>query len=252
MQNKTSIILPTYNEAGNIKNCAETISKILEKESIDFEIVIVDDNSPDGTFEVAKVLAQYDKRIKPFVRTTERGLSSAVTYGYGKAEGDNLVVVDADFQHDYTKIPDVIRLLGENDIVVATRRSENGGYGNFPILRKLASQFATKISEWLFPVPISDPMSGFFGIRKSIYLETKGKLHPRGYKILFEILGSVRTEKIAEVGYTFGLRTWGQSKLDSGVIFYFIWDLISIKWYQWRSSHSFQFRSKRRNSHIHP
>ncbi|XDD45361.1 polyprenol monophosphomannose synthase [Leptospira sp. WS39.C2] len=252
MKDKTSIILPTYNEAGNIKNCVETITKTLEKDGIYFEIIIVDDNSPDGTFEVAKVLAEYDSRIRPFVRLTEKGLSSAVTFGYDKAEGDKFVVVDADFQHDYTKIPDLIRLLKENDIVVATRRSQDGGYGNFPILRKLASLFATKISEWLFPVKISDPMSGFFGIRKSVYLDTKDKLHPRGYKILFEILGVVKTDKIAEIGYTFGLRTWGQSKLDSGVIFYFLWDLVSIKWYQWRQSHQFFFGSKRRNSHIHP
>lgn len=252
MQNKTSIILPTYNEAGNIRNCVETITNVLETESLPFEIIIVDDNSPDGTFEVAKVMAEYDKRIKPFVRIKEKGLSSAVTFGYEKATGDRFVVVDADFQHDYTKIPEVIRLLEENDIVVASRRSKNGGYGNFPILRKFASLFATKISEWLFPVSISDPMSGFFGIRKSIYLETKDKLHPRGYKILFEILGVVKTEKIVEVGYTFGLRTWGESKLDSGVIFYFVWDLLSIKWYQWKQSHQYLFGSKERNSHIHP
>lgn len=236
MQHKTSIILPTFNEVGNIKNCIDTISKILETESFDFEIIIVDDNSPDGTYEVASSLAANDKRIHPFVRRTERGLSSAVTYGYGKAVGENLVVVDADFQHDYRKIPDVIRLLNENDIVVATRRGFDGGYGNFPMLRKLASRMATKISEWLFKVPISDPMSGFFGIRRSVYLQTKEKFNPRGYKILFEILGTFRTEKIAEVGYTFGLRKWGRSKLDSAVIFYFFWDLISIKWRQWKNS----------------
>ncbi|MBL0953360.1 MAG: polyprenol monophosphomannose synthase [Leptospira sp.] len=252
MKDKTSIILPTYNEAGNIKNCVETITKVLETNGLPFEIIIVDDNSPDGTYEVSKVLAKYDSRVKPFVRLTEKGLSSAVTFGYNQAEGDKFVVVDADFQHDYSKIPDVIRLLRDNDIVVATRRSKDGGYGNFPILRKLASLFATKISEWLFPVKISDPMSGFFGIRKTVYLDTKDKLHPRGYKILFEILGIVKTDKIAEIGYTFGLRTWGHSKLDSGVIFYFLWDLISIKWYQWRQSHHLFLGSKGRNSHIHP
>ncbi|EOQ87610.1 glycosyltransferase, group 2 family protein [Leptospira yanagawae serovar Saopaulo str. Sao Paulo = ATCC 700523] len=252
MQDKTSIIIPTYNEAGNIKNCVETITRVLEEQAITFEIIIVDDNSPDGTYEVTKVMAKYDQRIKPFVRRNEKGLSSAVTFGYDKASGDKLIVVDADFQHDYTKIPDLIQLLNENDIVVATRRSQDGGYGNFPILRKLASLFATKISEWLFPVKISDPMSGFFGIRKSVYLDTKDKLHPRGYKILFEILGVVKTDKIAEIGYTFGLRTWGHSKLDSFVIFYFLWDLVSIKWNQWKESHPLLYGSKGRNSHTHP
>ncbi|TGM04906.1 polyprenol monophosphomannose synthase [Leptospira jelokensis] len=252
MQDKTSIIIPTYNEAGNIKNCVETITRILEKHSILFEIIIVDDHSPDGTYEVTKVMEKFDPRVKPFVRLTEKGLSSAVTFGYSKASGDKLIVVDADFQHDYNKIPDLIHLLKDNDIVVATRRSQDGGYGNFPILRKLASLFATKISEWLFPVKISDPMSGFFGIRKSVYLDTKDKLHPRGYKILFEILGVVKTDKIAEIGYTFGLRTWGHSKLDSFVIFYFLWDLVSIKWNQWKESHRFFYGAKGRNSHIHP
>lgn len=236
MYPKTSIILPTFNEVGNIKNCVDTISKILDRASFDFEIIIVDDNSPDGTYEVARVLAEYDKRIFPFVRMTERGLSSAVTFGYGMAKGENLVVVDADFQHDYSKIPEVIQLLNDNDIVVASRRSPDGGYGNFPRIRQFASRFATKISEWLFKVPITDPMSGFFGIRRSVYLQIREKFNPRGFKILFEILSTFRTNKIAEVGYTFGLRKWGKSKLDSAVIFYFCMDIISIKWKQWKAS----------------
>ncbi|MCZ8155487.1 MAG: polyprenol monophosphomannose synthase [Leptospira sp.] len=252
MKHKASIILPTFNEAGNIKKCVETIKSILEIHNLNFEIIIVDDNSPDGTFEVAQELALSDRRIRPFLRTTEKGLSSAVTYGYDKASGDQFVVVDADFQHDYSKIPDVIELLKENDIVVASRRSKDGDYGNFPIFRKLGSLFASKIYEWLFTVKISDPMSGFFGIRRSVYFSTSDKFKRRGYKILFEILGVVQTDKIAEIGYTFGLRTWGKSKLDLAVVFYFLLDIVSIKWYQLKQQHRLLTESKREKCNIHP
>ncbi|MDF3819171.1 glycosyltransferase [Leptospira sp. 96542] len=227
-----SIILPTYNESGNIKKVIHTITDLLKNGKESFEILVVDDNSPDGTFQIAQTMSLYDNRIRVFKRVDVKGLSSAVYFGFANALGNKLIVADADFQHDYTKIPVIANLLDDNQIVVASRRNENGDYGNFPFLRKAISILATKLTNLFFKVPIEDPMSGFFGITKTIYEETISILKPRGYKILFEILMTTQTKKIKEIGYQFGTRPWGESKLDSKVVFYFLLDIVSIKWNQ--------------------
>lgn len=235
MQDKISIILPTYNEAGNIIGAIELIAKLLQTVTENYEIIVVDDASPDQTYAIVKCHFQNNPHVRAFIRTSERGLSSAVTYGFHQATGKYLFVADADFQHDYTILPEMFNLLKSNDLVVASRRLSPSGYGEFSWIRKTMSLLATKLTEWSLQLPITDPMSGYFGIRKEVFTTISPRLKPRGYKILLEICGSLPSLRVSEVGYEFGLRRWGNSKLDSSVVFHFVIDLLAIKW-----SRSFQ------------
>ena len=221
-----SIILPTYNERENISVLIPQLSKILKDNNIEYEIIVVDDNSPDKTWAKAQELSR-DYPVRVFVRKKERGLSSAIIYGARRARYENIVVMDADLQHPPVYVPDIIRRLEkECELVVASRYMEGGGVSGWSMFRLFESKVALWIGKILLP-PLrktSDPMSGFFGVKKKYLLNPRIK--PRGFKLLVEVLVKNPGIKICDVPYVFRSRLKGESKLGIRTILDYIIQVI--------------------------
>jgi len=223
-----SVVLPTYNEKDNVPILYERLSKTLK--DIDYEIIIVDDNSPDGTYEAALALSEKDKRVLPIKRIHERGLSSAVMRGFAAARGKYLAVMDADLQHDEAILLEFLKRLETGcDIVIGSRQVEGGGIENWSGIRKLISWGATFLAKLLLPHNISDPMSGFFALTRDTYDQISDKINPRGFKILLEVVSKAKKAKIEEVGFIFKPRIHGESKLTSEVMMQFLVALYDMR-----------------------
>lgn len=213
MKEMLSIIVPTYNEKDNLVSLVERINQALKGR--DYEIVVVDDNSQDGTIDIAnKLAAQYP--VKVFVRTKERGLATAVIHGMKNASGKIIGVMDADLQHPPEILPLLVDAMDSGaDIVFASRYIEGGGIPNWGFTRKIISRVAMMIAHTLLPTSrkVKDPMSGYFMFRlENVDID---KLKPIGYKIPLEVLLVGTFKKVAEVPYVFEERSAGQSKLSS-------------------------------------
>lgn len=207
---KLSIIVPTYNERENIKPLIERIGETLGQG--EYEILIVDDNSPDGTASVAESLSK-DYPVRIIYRPGKLGLASAVVEGIGKAEGNIVGVIDADLQHP----PELVAQLAEavvegNDIAIASRHVQGGGIENWSLLRRIVSKGATLLARPL--TSVHDPASGCFVLKKEVVMGIDFK--PAGFKILLEILVKGKYERIKEIPYTFRERREGKSKLGLG------------------------------------
>jgi dolichol-phosphate mannosyltransferase len=161
----SSVILPTYNERGNIVELISEIISTLDAEKIDFEVIVVDDNSPDGTSQIVNETFSNDPRIKLFIRNQERGLATAIRYGIEKSDGAIVVIMDTDFNHDPRMLPQLIKLLKYYDIVIGSRFVLGGGMENR--LRYYCSVIYTIWLRFLLGIHIKDKLSGFFSIRKS-------------------------------------------------------------------------------------
>jgi len=217
-----SIVIPTYNERENILKLIKAIEENLK--GIDYEIIIVDDYSPDGTGKIVSEYAKKDKKVKLFQKEKE-GLGAAVRYGFSKAKGDILIVMDADFSHPPEKIIEIYNKIKEGfDIVVGSRKVKGGKVVNWPLKRKIISWVATTITRILFRLEIKDPMSGFFGVRKEVLSEVK--LQINGFKILLDLLSKTKGKKRGEIPITFEDRKEGHSKMNTKEIF----NLIKTWW----------------------
>ncbi len=208
---RVSVIVPTYNERENLEELFDRISKALN--GYDFEIVIVDDDSPDKTWEKAQVLAE-KYPVKVIRRQREKGLSSAVIKGFKEADGDVFVVMDADLQHPPEVIPKLLEAIERGaEIAIASRYVKGGKVKNWYWYRKLISKGAIMIGRVALPKirHIKDPVSGFFALRKEVVENVA--LNPIGFKILLEILVKGKYQRVIEVPFTFGLRHAGESKL---------------------------------------
>jgi dolichol-phosphate mannosyltransferase len=210
---KLSLIIPTYNEGKNISELVKRIENSLNH--IPFEIIIVDDNSPDGTGKIAQALNSKYGNIKILTRSGKLGLSSAVLEGFKKADSSVLSVIDADMQHPpeiLAKMYDKIR--EGHDLVVASRYIDGGGAENWKLHRILLSRGATMIAHLLLPGTrkIKDVMSGCFMFRNEALDHTN--LSPIGFKILLEIMAKSEFDNVAEVPYIFGNRRNGKSNLS--------------------------------------
>ena len=204
-----SVILPTYNEARSIKRIIPAITELFREKAIDGEIIVVDDDSPDGTASIASSLAgSYPVKVR--VRKSDRGLSRAVIEGFGLAKGEICVVMDADLSHPVEKIPDMIRpiLEGKCDATVGSRYVVGGGAQNWPLFRKIVSKGAWLLAKGV--TGLSDPTSGFMAVRKSI-LEG-AKLDPLGWKIVLEVVVKTKS-RVTEIPIVFADRQEGKSKL---------------------------------------
>ena len=206
-----SIIIPTFNEAQNISLLIPKIHDVLNG-SFKFEIVVVDDNSPDGTARIAKNFAK-KHTVRVLLRKKKRGLSSAVIDGFNFAKGDLLCVMDADLSHPSGLIPKMVRLLDNYDLVVGSRLIRGGGSEKWPFHRKLISWGAQILARPL--TPIKDAMSGFFALKRDVIKNVD--LEAYGYKILLEILVKGNYNRIVEAPFTFLNRSFGQSKIGIGV-----------------------------------
>lgn len=214
-----SIIVPTFNEAANVHELLGRLRKVLGEGG--WEIVFVDDDSPDGTAALVRSLAKIDSRVRILQRVGRRGLSSACIEGMLASAAPFIAVMDADLQHDETILPAMLKLLRTNsaDIVVGTRYAQGGSTGDWEQRRAGMSRLATLVSRLVTRPNVSDPMSGFFMLRREVLDASVRRLSAIGFKILLDVLASApRTLRVAEVPYTFRERIAGESKLDELVM----------------------------------
>jgi dolichol-phosphate mannosyltransferase len=210
-----AVVVPTYNERGNIPELIARLEVALA--SISWEVIFVDDDSPDDTAELIADYARHDQRIRLIHRVGRRGLSSACIEGILATTCNYVAVMDADMQHDEAVLPQMLSTLRQDslDLVVGTRNADGGSMGCFGRHRVLLSRLGQKVSNVVCQCQVSDPMSGFFLFNRSFFLEVVHNLNAGGFKILVDMLASAeRPVRFAEVGYTFRKRTYGESKLD--------------------------------------
>jgi dolichol-phosphate mannosyltransferase len=224
---KLSVISPTFNEAENVGPLVAQLTQALR--GIDYEILIVDDNSPDLTWAVAESIARRDSRVNVLRRFRNPGLGAAVIDGFNKAQGEAVACIDADLQHDPSVLPKMLEELGRgSDVVVASRYVDGGSTGDWNSLRRLESRVATRLASIILGVSLKDPMSGYFLLRRKDFARVQAELDGSGFKILLEILARLRPTKITEVPYTFHARMAGKSKLSSKVVLQFLTQLLLL------------------------
>lgn len=212
--NTVSVVVPTYKEADNIPLLIERLAAVRTKHNLSLELILVDDDSCDGTENIVAELAIPWVRL--IVRHGRRGLSAAVAEGLAAATGDILIVMDADLQHPPEKIPEILDAIAAGaDFVIASRYAAGGktekGWGVF---RRINSWIATMLARPFAIAKISDPMSGYFALPRSTYARAD-ELRPIGYKIGLELLTKCNCKNVREVPITFARRQKGKSKLSS-------------------------------------
>lgn len=211
-----SLIIPTYKERDNIANVIKILSQTLD-EFIpgDYELIVVDDDSPDMTWEVAQSLTEEYSQLRVMRRQQERGLSSAVVRGWQVARGSVLGVIDGDLQHPPEVLTQLLtKITLGADLALASRHVDGGGVSSWSVVRRFLSRGAQVLGLMLLPKVlgrVSDPMSGYFMVRRSSV--AGAILNPVGYKILLEVIGRGDVKNIAEVGYVFCERQQGESKV---------------------------------------
>ena len=223
-----SIIVPTYNEVENIEEIIDRCLRAFNGENI--EIIIVDDDSPDRTWELVERLYADDDRVRLIRRTTDRGLATAVIRGVQEATHAQCAVIDADLQHPPEILPDLINAFDDGiDIVVGSRHLPGGGIEGWSFSRRLVSRGATEIVRHSLPEArrVSDPLSGFFAVKRHIVEEVQ--LAPTGYKVLLEILTKCDYDGVAEVPYVFRPRKRGTSKLTTREYVHFLQHVVRLR-----------------------
>lgn len=217
------VVVPTFNERDNVPKLFAKLDAALA--GIAWEVIFVDDNSPDGTWDVVRNLAQADPRARCIRRIGRRGLSGACIEGILASSAPYVAVMDADLQHDETQLPKMLGLLqnGGAELVVGSRYVSGGSADSFGAARLGGSVFATKIATRLLHVNVADPMSGFFMIRRDRFEQLAPALSVQGFKILLDIVATAGGKlKVVEIPYSFGTRLHGESKLDSMVVLDFL------------------------------
>lgn len=223
-----SVIVPSYNERENINELLPRLGRVLA--DLDHEIVVVDDDSPDRTWEAAEALAEDNPRIQVIRRVGRRGLSSAVIEGMTVARGRVLAVIDADLQHDEEKLPELVSAIIDDDaeVSIGTRQGDGGSYGSFGPGRRLISWIGAQMAHILLGVEVSDPMTGYFAVSRQRFDAVRHQLDPQGFKIGLEMLARGDRPIVAEVGYRFRTRSWGETKLSGGVVLAYLWSVIGL------------------------
>ncbi|MGD0123926.1 MAG: glycosyltransferase family 2 protein [Terriglobia bacterium] len=218
-----SVIVPTFNERDNVAEIVQRLEASLSGNA--WEVIFVDDDSPDGTAARAREIARTDPRVRCLQRIGRRGLSSACVEGMLASSAPFLAVMDADCQHDETVLPRMLEILkaGDTDIVVGSRYIEGGGIGSWTASRAKMSRFATRLGRTVMKQDLSDPMSGFFALRRGVLELAVRDLSNIGFKILLDLVASSPgTLRLKETPYTFRNRHAGESKLDSQAMWGFV------------------------------
>lgn len=222
-----SLIIPTYNEAKNLPLLLAEIEQVIDRTWLDLEYIIVDDNSPDGTGQVAEDLSkQYP--VKVLHRAGKQGLGSAVRAGFAASTRPNLGVMDADLSHDPQILGSMVQALVEYDIVLGSRFQEGSEVEQWQWWRRLLSQTGVTITCWL--TGVRDPLSGYFVFRRNVIEGVS--LETTGYKILLEILIKGKHSKVKEVPFRFRIRRFSTSKLEMREYWLFIKQIISYSLYR--------------------
>jgi len=229
---KFSLVIPTYNERGNVAKLIAQLATLLDELiPAEYELILVDDDSPDRTWQVAQDLTDSYPQLQVMRRQKERGLSSAVIRGWQVARGEILGVIDADLQHPPEILLKLLQaVLNGADLSVASRHIEGGGVSDWSIIRRFLSRGAQVLGLIICPSVVgrvSDPMSGYFMVRRSAIAGPV--LNPLGYKILLEVIGHGTIQEIAEVGYVFQERESGDSKVTSKQYIDYLGHLVRLR-----------------------
>lgn len=221
-----SIIIPAFNERDNIPLVVERLENLLQGNN--WEVVFVDDDSKDGSLEVLMRLSREKRHIRFIRRIGRRGLASACLEGMASSAADVFAVMDCDLQHDETILPAMLRAFEEDsrlELAVGSRYTgRGGGTGDWSKSRVFVSRFATRLGSVIRKTPLTDPMSGFFAIRRNIFEETVRQMTGKGFKILLDIvLSAGRPLNVREFPYEFRTRQHGESKLDIVVAFEYLY-----------------------------
>lgn len=227
-----SLVVPTRNESHNLEELVELLTPTLVSQVGDsYEIIVVDDNSPDGTWKVAADIAARDPHVIAIRRMDECGLATAVVRGWQASRGSLLGVIDADLQHPPEVTARLIAAMQHGaDLAVASREAEGGGTSDWCFPRLLISRSLRALGKILVPDVfnrVSDPMTGFFVIRRAAVQDVE--LKPCGYKILVELLVRSRVRNIIEVGYIFRARQRGESKASLKVFTDYVQHLLRLR-----------------------
>ncbi|MCP5426147.1 MAG: glycosyltransferase family 2 protein [Gammaproteobacteria bacterium] len=218
-----AIVIPTYKERENVTELVKRLREVLA--DVPYEIIFVDDDSPDGTANIIRDLSREDGRIRVLQRIGRRGLSSACVEGALCTSASFVAIMDADLQHDESILPMMLAALlrGEADVVIGSRYVGGGGIGEWDRDRAALSRLATAISHLIVPNTVTDPMSGFFMMSRSLFEQTSRGLSSMGFKLLADFLATAgRQIRVLEVPYQFRNRYSGESKLDSLVAWEFL------------------------------
>ena len=214
-----AVIVPTFNEVENVATLVEALRRCLA--GCSWEVIFVDDDSADETAHAVRVLAQKDARVRCLQRLRRRGLSSACVEGMLASSAPYLAIMDGDLQHDERLLPRMLDTLKKEDvdIVIGSRYAIGGTAGDWTASRKGISRFATRLSRMVVPADLTDPMSGFFMLRREAFTESMRRLSAIGFKLLVDLFASApRPLRFREIPYQFRSRQAGASKLDSAVV----------------------------------
>jgi len=210
-----TLVIPTFNESANLRELIRRVDVALS--GVAWEMIVVDDDSPDGTWTLAKQVSREDSRVRCLRRVNRRGLAGACIEGMLASAAPIVAVMDADLQHDESILPKMLeKIRGGAELVVGSRHVEGGSADNgFSARRAAISRFATALAKRALRAEFSDLMSGFFMIRREIVEECAPRLSSAGFKILADLVASApRRLKVEEVGYMFRERLAGESKFD--------------------------------------
>ena len=215
-----SVIIPTFNEIENIQNFLTLLGQSLK--SWDYQLIVVDDNSPDGTSKLVEYLAQRDSRIKSLSRPTKLGLGSAIIDGFRESTGDLVVMMDADMSHNPSDLPKLLDAAKGMDLVIGSRYVKNSSINGRSLLRRLSTRLSIWMTKICLGLKPSDTTSGFVVYQKDFLTEVRPRLHNTGFKLLTEILTLAPEARIKEIPITFVERTLGRSKYGIKEVLKFI------------------------------
>ncbi len=229
-----SIVIPTLNERENITLLLERLdSGALH----DYEVIVVDENSPDGTLDAVRAYAENHPHVRGVANPGPRGLSPSIVHGFSLAQGEILCCMDGDLQHSVDDLAGLLSTADSNDFVIGSRYAPGGGFAEkWNFFRVFISRTATWMAYCVLGVRARDPMSGFFAVRREAFAAVRPHMSPRGFKIMLEMLFRLRHTpgnwRIAEYGITFGLRQHGKSKLSGRVIWQYLAMLYSLRFHK--------------------
>ncbi|NIJ39103.1 dolichol-phosphate mannosyltransferase [Sphingopyxis panaciterrae] len=216
---EVAVVVPTLNEAANVERLVESLSVVLAGRG--WEVIFVDDNSSDGTSDLVRRIGRGSRHVRIVQRVGRRGLSSAVIEGILATAAPVIAVMDGDLQHSEDALPRLVDAIetGGAEVAIGTRYVEGGGTGDWDAGRVRMSRLATRAGQMALGTDVSDPMSGFFAIRRDAFERALPRLSAIGFKILIDILASSPTAlKVAEIPYHFRSREAGESKIGARVI----------------------------------
>jgi dolichol-phosphate mannosyltransferase len=222
---QVSVVVPTYNEAGNIPMIYDSLAEALAGRA--WELVIVDDDSPDGTADAARALSLKHDNVRCIQRVQDRGLASAVHWGVQAAHGEAIVVMDGDLQHEPALIPQMLDALQAGHDIVSGSRFMKGAAPGLSDLRRRLSDWGNRLTNRFLGTALSDPLTGFFATSRRLFLDSIPQMQADGFKVFFDLVYHNRRVTIRELPFEFQPRRHGESKLQLYVLWLLACDIVS-------------------------